>query len=204
MAAAQPLAGRPAWRGLGTDPGNRQLSVSSWRRLAAQQIVELKLRHEQERTHLFQQHNAEKDSLVLDHQREIDSSGQHSRATTFPHETQTQEWRTRDSQAMMGPETEGHARLLLQLARTDRLYLGGTRSTEKHMTDSRLKQIEKGYRRGLANSSQIRSQHCHGGVLHSPSSGQEGPAPRVHEEVEEGQITPPRFSRQGGYKTVMA
>ncbi|KAJ8363535.1 hypothetical protein SKAU_G00123660 [Synaphobranchus kaupii] len=71
----RPRSSSPAWRGLGKDPGNRQLSVSPWRRLAAQQIVELKLQHEQERTHLFQQHNAEKDSPVLDHQREIDSLG---------------------------------------------------------------------------------------------------------------------------------
>ncbi|KAG7491629.1 hypothetical protein MATL_G00006030 [Megalops atlanticus] len=115
MAAAQPLAGRPAWRGLGTDPGNRQLSFSSWRGLAAQQIVELKLQHEQERTHLFQQHNAEKDSLVLDHQREIDNLGRQSRATMLPHKTQTQDWRMRDSQSTLAVGAEGHTRILHQL-----------------------------------------------------------------------------------------
>ncbi len=40
------------------------------------QIVELKLEHEQEKTHLFQQHNAEKDCLVRDHEREIEKAGE--------------------------------------------------------------------------------------------------------------------------------
>lgn len=66
--------------------------------LLSNQIVELKLQHEQERTHLLQTHNAEKDSLVQDHQREIDSLDKHARAAMVQQQTQTQEWRKRNAQ----------------------------------------------------------------------------------------------------------
>lgn len=66
--------------------------------LLSNQIVELKLQHEQERTHLLQTHNAEKDSLVQDHQREIDSLDKQARAAMVQQQTQTQEWRKRDAQ----------------------------------------------------------------------------------------------------------
>lgn len=66
--------------------------------LLSNQIVELKLQHEQERTHLLQAHNAEKDSLVQDHQREIDSLDKQARAAMVQLQTQTQDWRKRDAQ----------------------------------------------------------------------------------------------------------
>lgn len=66
--------------------------------LLSNQIVELKLQHEQERTHLLQAHNAEKDSLVQDHQREIDSLEKQTRAAMVQQQTQTQELRKRDTQ----------------------------------------------------------------------------------------------------------
>lgn len=66
--------------------------------LLSNQIVELKLQHEQERTHLLQTHNAEKDSLVQDHQQEIDSLDKQARAAMVQQQTQTQEWRKRDAQ----------------------------------------------------------------------------------------------------------
>ncbi|MBN3314227.1 CE112 protein, partial [Atractosteus spatula] len=69
-------------------------------------IVELKLEHEQEKTHLFQQHNAEKDSLVQDHEREIENLEKQSRAAMLQHESQTQEWRKRDTQAVAALEAQ--------------------------------------------------------------------------------------------------
>lgn len=66
--------------------------------LLSNQIVELKLQHEQERTHLLQTRNAEKDSLVQDHQREIDSLEKQARAAMVQQQAQTQEWRKRDAQ----------------------------------------------------------------------------------------------------------
>ncbi|XP_041072480.1 centrosomal protein of 112 kDa isoform X1 [Carcharodon carcharias] len=73
-----------------------------------QQIVELKLEHEQEKTHLFQQHNAEKDSLVREHEREIDNLEKQLRAAIVEHESQTQEWRRRDSQTIAELESQVH------------------------------------------------------------------------------------------------
>ncbi|XP_073799408.1 centrosomal protein of 112 kDa isoform X7 [Danio rerio] len=80
----------------------KQVELSSEKTYAdmKQQIVELKLQHEQERTHLLQTHNAEKDSLVQDHQREIDSLDKQTRAAMVQQQTQTQEWRKRDAQAL--------------------------------------------------------------------------------------------------------
>ncbi|KAK6478152.1 centrosomal protein of 112 kDa-like isoform X1 [Huso huso] len=73
-----------------------------------QQIVELKLEHEQEKTHLFQQHNAEKDSLVQDHELEIGNLEKQLRAAMEQHDTQTQEWRKRDSQTIAELESQVH------------------------------------------------------------------------------------------------
>lgn len=60
--------------------------------------MELKLEHEQEKTHLFQQHNAEKDCLVRHHEREIEKLEKQSRAAMAEHESKTQECRKRDGQ----------------------------------------------------------------------------------------------------------
>ncbi|XP_052411266.1 centrosomal protein of 112 kDa-like [Carassius gibelio] len=77
--------------------------------LLSNHIVELKLQHEQERTHLLQTHNAEKDSLVQDHQREIDSLDKQARATMVQHQTQTQEWRKRNAQTISDLEDQVHS-----------------------------------------------------------------------------------------------
>uniref|UniRef100_A0A3B1K6B8 Centrosomal protein 112 n=1 Tax=Astyanax mexicanus TaxID=7994 RepID=A0A3B1K6B8_ASTMX len=63
-----------------------------------QQIVDLKLQQEQERTHLLQKHNGEKEGLVQEHQREISSLERQARAAMLQHQAQTQEWRRRDGQ----------------------------------------------------------------------------------------------------------
>uniref|UniRef100_A0A8C2DFY3 Centrosomal protein 112 n=1 Tax=Cyprinus carpio TaxID=7962 RepID=A0A8C2DFY3_CYPCA len=89
----------------------KQVELSSEKTYAdmKQQIVELKLQHEQERTHLLQTHNAEKDSLVQDHQREIDSLDKHARAAMVQQQTQTQEWRKRDAQTISDLEVQVHS-----------------------------------------------------------------------------------------------
>lgn len=66
--------------------------------LLSNQIVEQKLQHEQERTHLLQMHNAEKDSLVQDHQQEICNLEKQTRAAMIQQQSQTQELRKRDAQ----------------------------------------------------------------------------------------------------------
>uniref|UniRef100_A0A8C2A1X0 Centrosomal protein 112 n=1 Tax=Cyprinus carpio TaxID=7962 RepID=A0A8C2A1X0_CYPCA len=89
----------------------KQVELSSEKTYAdmKQQIVELKLQHEQERTHLLQTHNAEKDSLVQDHQREIDSLDKHARAAMVQQQTQTQEWRKRNAQTISDLEVQVHS-----------------------------------------------------------------------------------------------
>ncbi|XP_048046641.1 centrosomal protein of 112 kDa isoform X5 [Megalobrama amblycephala] len=89
----------------------KQVELSSEKTYAdmKQQIVELKLQHEQERTHLLQTHNAEKDSLVQDHQREIDSLDKQARAAMVQQQTQTQEWRKRDAQTISDLEAQVHS-----------------------------------------------------------------------------------------------
>ncbi|NXL41422.1 CE112 protein, partial [Podilymbus podiceps] len=72
------------------------------------QIVELKLEHEQEKTHLFQQHNAEKDCLVRDHEREIEKLEKQLRAAVAEHESKTQECRKRDGQVICDMENQIH------------------------------------------------------------------------------------------------
>ncbi|NXW13729.1 CE112 protein, partial [Circaetus pectoralis] len=72
------------------------------------QIVELKLEHEQEKTHLFQQHNAEKDCLVRDHEREIEKLEKQLRAAMAEHESKTQECRKRDGQVICDMENQIH------------------------------------------------------------------------------------------------
>ncbi|XP_063265535.1 centrosomal protein of 112 kDa isoform X2 [Prinia subflava] len=69
-----------------------------------EQIVELKLEHEQEKTHLFQQHNAAQDCLVRDHQREVEKLEQQLRAAMAQRETQTHECRKRDGQVICNLE----------------------------------------------------------------------------------------------------
>lgn len=71
--------------------------------------MELKLEHEQEKTHLFQQHNAEKDGLVRDHEREIEKLEKQLRAAMAEHETQTQECRKRDGQVMINNVWKAYA-----------------------------------------------------------------------------------------------
>uniref|UniRef100_A0A672M394 Centrosomal protein of 112 kDa-like n=1 Tax=Sinocyclocheilus grahami TaxID=75366 RepID=A0A672M394_SINGR len=89
----------------------KQVELSSEKTYAdmKQQIVELKLQHEQERTHLLQTHNAEKDSLVQDHQREIDSLDKQARATMVQQQTQTLEGRKRDAQTISDLEVQVHS-----------------------------------------------------------------------------------------------
>uniref|UniRef100_A0A8C1H1M8 Centrosomal protein 112 n=1 Tax=Cyprinus carpio carpio TaxID=630221 RepID=A0A8C1H1M8_CYPCA len=86
----------------------KQVELSSEKTYAdmKQQIVELKLQHEQERTHLLQTHNAEKDSLVQDHQQEIDSLDKQARAAMVQQQTQTQEWRKRNAQTISDLEDQ--------------------------------------------------------------------------------------------------
>uniref|UniRef100_A0A8C1IUA9 Centrosomal protein 112 n=1 Tax=Cyprinus carpio TaxID=7962 RepID=A0A8C1IUA9_CYPCA len=89
----------------------KQVELSSEKTYAdmKQQIVELKLQHEQERTHLLQTHNAEKDSLVQDHQQEIDSMDKQARAAMVQQQTQTQEWRKRNAQTISDLEDQVHS-----------------------------------------------------------------------------------------------
>ncbi|MGH0141505.1 UNVERIFIED_CONTAM: hypothetical protein FKN15_043078 [Acipenser sinensis] len=101
-----------------------------------QQIVELKLEHEQEKTHLFQQHNAEKDSLVQDHELEMANLEKQLRAAMVQHDTQTQEWRKRDSQTIAELESQVHClrEELIQLdaqRKQQLLELGLLREEEK-------------------------------------------------------------------------
>lgn len=71
--------------------------------------MELKLEHEQEKTHLFQQHNAEKDCLVRDHEREIEKLEKQLRAAMAEHESKTQECRMQDAQVMINNVWKAYA-----------------------------------------------------------------------------------------------
>lgn len=62
------------------------------------QMAEQRMQQEQERTRLQQQHNAEKDSLVQERQRELSSLERQARAALQQHQQHTQEWRKRDAQ----------------------------------------------------------------------------------------------------------
>lgn len=64
-------------------------------------MVELKLEREQEKTHLLQQHNAEKDSLVRGHERGIGDLEKQLHAANMEHENQIQELRKRDAQVII-------------------------------------------------------------------------------------------------------
>ncbi|XP_032616826.2 centrosomal protein of 112 kDa-like [Hylobates moloch] len=72
-----------------------------------QQIVEPKLENEQ-KTHLLQQHKAEKDSLVRDHEREIENLEKHLRAANMEHENQIQEFKKRFAQVTADVEAQVH------------------------------------------------------------------------------------------------
>ncbi|KAB0367435.1 hypothetical protein FD755_020759 [Muntiacus reevesi] len=78
----------------------RQVELNSEKVYAEmkEQIVELKLEHEQEKTHLLQQHNAETESLVRDHERKVGDLESQLRAANMEHENQIQEFKKRDSQ----------------------------------------------------------------------------------------------------------
>lgn len=65
------------------------------------QIVELKLEHEQEKTHLFQQHNAEKDCLVRDYEQETEKLEKQLQAAMTEYENNIQECRKRDAQVII-------------------------------------------------------------------------------------------------------
>ncbi|XP_027547252.1 centrosomal protein of 112 kDa isoform X4 [Neopelma chrysocephalum] len=86
----------------------RQVELNSEKDSAEmkQRIVELKLEHEQEKTHLFQQHNAVQDCLVRDHQREIEKLEKQLRAAMAEHESQSQESRKRDGQVICSLENQ--------------------------------------------------------------------------------------------------
>ncbi|XP_064532175.1 centrosomal protein of 112 kDa isoform X4 [Pseudopipra pipra] len=86
----------------------RQVELNSEKDSAEmkQRIVELKLEHEQEKTHLFQQHNAVHDCLVRDHQREIEKLEKQLRAAMAEHESQSQESRKRDGQVICNLENQ--------------------------------------------------------------------------------------------------
>lgn len=62
------------------------------------QMAEQRVRHEEEKTQLQQQHSAEKDSLVQERQREVLSLERQAKATLQQHQQHTQEWRKRDGQ----------------------------------------------------------------------------------------------------------
>lgn len=62
------------------------------------QMAEQRLQQEQERTRLQQQHSAEKDSLVQEHQREAGSLERQARAALQQHQQHAQEWRKLDAQ----------------------------------------------------------------------------------------------------------
>ncbi|KAM7035559.1 centrosomal protein of 112 kDa isoform 2-T2 [Acridotheres tristis] len=78
------------------------------RKIYEQQIVELKLEHEQEKTHLFQQHNAVQDCLVRDHQWEIEKLEKQLRGAMAEHESQSHESRKRDGQVISSLESQIH------------------------------------------------------------------------------------------------
>ncbi|XP_014738213.1 PREDICTED: centrosomal protein of 112 kDa isoform X3 [Sturnus vulgaris] len=78
------------------------------RKIYEQQIVELKLEHEQEKTHLFQQHNAVQDCLVRDHQWEIEKLEKQLRGAMAEHESQSHESRKRDGQVISSLENQIH------------------------------------------------------------------------------------------------
>ncbi|XP_009869603.1 PREDICTED: centrosomal protein of 112 kDa-like, partial [Apaloderma vittatum] len=101
-------------------------------------IVELKLEHEQEKTHLFQQHNAEKDCLVRDHEREIEKLEKQLRTAMAEHESKTQGCRKRDGQVICDMQNQ------IQKLREELIQ-----------ANSRLKQTEKECSQKLAKSSQI-------------------------------------------------
>ncbi|XP_039246221.1 centrosomal protein of 112 kDa isoform X3 [Pipra filicauda] len=86
----------------------RQVELNSEKDSAEmkQRIVELKLEHEQEKTHLFQQHNAVHDCLVRDHQREIEKLEKQLRTAMAEHESQSQESRKRDGQVICNLENQ--------------------------------------------------------------------------------------------------
>ncbi|XP_010224286.1 PREDICTED: centrosomal protein of 112 kDa [Tinamus guttatus] len=88
----------------------RQVELNSEKVYAEmkEQMVELKLEQEQEKTHLFQQHNAEKDCLVRDHEREIGNLERQLRAAMAEHEQKTQECRKRDAQVICDMEAQIH------------------------------------------------------------------------------------------------
>ncbi|NXN97463.1 CE112 protein, partial [Rhinopomastus cyanomelas] len=73
-----------------------------------QQMLELKLEHEHEKTHLFQQHNAEKDCLVRDHEQEIKKLEKEFGAAMAERESKTQECRMRDAQVICDLENQIH------------------------------------------------------------------------------------------------
>ncbi|XP_075435648.1 centrosomal protein of 112 kDa [Ascaphus truei] len=72
------------------------------------QIVELKLEQEQEKTYLFQQHNTEKDSIVKDREQAIDMLEKELRITVSDHETKSQSLRQQDSQIVSELEVQVH------------------------------------------------------------------------------------------------
>ncbi|KAM9784375.1 centrosomal protein of 112 kDa isoform 2-T3 [Syngnathus typhle] len=83
-----------------------------------QQMAEQRMQHEQEQARLRQQHCAQKDSLVLESQREVRSLESRARAALHAHQERSQEWRKRDGQIIS--ELEAQLRLLREELRATR------------------------------------------------------------------------------------
>ncbi|XP_037113026.1 centrosomal protein of 112 kDa isoform X2 [Syngnathus acus] len=83
-----------------------------------QQMAEQRMQHEQEQARLRQQHCAQKDSLVLERQREVRSLESRARAALHAHQERSQEWRKRDGQIIS--ELEAQLRLLREELRATR------------------------------------------------------------------------------------
>uniref|UniRef100_A0A667YY54 Centrosomal protein 112 n=1 Tax=Myripristis murdjan TaxID=586833 RepID=A0A667YY54_9TELE len=86
----------------------KQVELSSEKAYADMklQMAEQRMQQEQERTRLQQQHNAEKDSLVQERQRELSSLERQARAALQQHQQHTQEWRKRDAQTISNLEDQ--------------------------------------------------------------------------------------------------
>uniref|UniRef100_A0AAY5K7K5 DUF4485 domain-containing protein n=1 Tax=Esox lucius TaxID=8010 RepID=A0AAY5K7K5_ESOLU len=86
----------------------KQVEISSEKTYADMklQMCEQRAGQEQERTRLQQQHNAERDALVQQHQQEVGTMEREARAALHQHQLQSQEWRQRDAQTVSDLEEQ--------------------------------------------------------------------------------------------------
>ncbi|XP_049600170.1 centrosomal protein of 112 kDa isoform X3 [Syngnathus scovelli] len=94
------------------------LQLDAIRQKHQQQMGEQRMQHEQEQARLRQQHCAQKDSLVLERQREVRSLESRARAALHAHQERSQEWRKRDGQIIS--ELEAQLRILREELRATR------------------------------------------------------------------------------------